>query len=212
MSDRPAEPPPTVLVVDDNLQNREVAEGHLVGAGYQAVQAESGDEALALLRAAPERPDLILLDVLMPGLDGFETCRRIRALPGRHAHPDPVPHGARRSRDAQGGARLGRRRLPHEAHQPHRAPHPRALAPAHQGAVRRAGAQPRGDLEPARRARRGAAAKGGADGAHHPRPQEPAVEHPVERPVRARAGRASAPTSATRCGTCCARRSRWCAW
>ena len=43
MSDRPGEPSATVLVVDDNLQNREVAEGHLVGAGYQAVQAESGE-------------------------------------------------------------------------------------------------------------------------------------------------------------------------
>jgi two-component system, sensor histidine kinase and response regulator len=82
MSDRPAEPAPTILVVDDNLQNREVAEGHLVGAGYQAVQAESGEEALALLGGGAQKPDLILLDVLMPGLDGFETCRRMRALPG----------------------------------------------------------------------------------------------------------------------------------
>jgi two-component system, sensor histidine kinase and response regulator len=79
MSDRPAESSVTILVVDDNFQNREVAEGHLVGAGYRAVQAESGAEALAMLETL--RPDLILLDVLMPGLDGFETCRRIRALP-----------------------------------------------------------------------------------------------------------------------------------
>ena len=81
MSDRPAEPPATILVVDDNLQNREVAEGHLVGAGYQAVQADSGDAALGMLASGAVRPDLVLLDVLMPGLDGFETCRRIRALP-----------------------------------------------------------------------------------------------------------------------------------
>jgi two-component system sensor histidine kinase/response regulator len=79
MSDRPAESSVTVLVVDDNFQNREVAEGHLVGAGYRAIQAEGGEQALALLQT--QRPDLILLDVLMPGLDGFETCRRIRALP-----------------------------------------------------------------------------------------------------------------------------------
>ncbi len=85
MPDRSAESPITVLVVDDNFQNREVAEGHLVGAGYQAVQAESGEEAIALIKA--QRPDLILLDVLMPGLDGFETCRRIRALPGGHGVP-----------------------------------------------------------------------------------------------------------------------------
>jgi signal transduction histidine kinase len=82
MSDRPGEPSATVLVVDDNLQNREVAEGHLVGAGYHALQAESGEEALALLQAGAVKPDLVLLDVLMPGLDGFETCRRIRALHG----------------------------------------------------------------------------------------------------------------------------------
>jgi signal transduction histidine kinase len=81
-----ADAPPTILVVDDNLQNREVAEGHLVGAGYQAVQAESGEQALALL-AGGGAPDLILLDVLMPGLDGFETCRRIRALPGGSRTP-----------------------------------------------------------------------------------------------------------------------------
>ena len=69
----------TLLVVDDNLQNREVAEGHLVGAGYAVVQAEGGAEALELIPSL--RPDLVLLDVLMPGMDGYETCRRIRALP-----------------------------------------------------------------------------------------------------------------------------------
>ncbi|HVZ74641.1 MAG TPA: hybrid sensor histidine kinase/response regulator [Polyangia bacterium] len=79
-SDKRVDSPITVLVVDDNFQNREVAEGHLVGAGYLAIQAESGEDAIAIL--ATRKPDLILLDVLMPGLDGFETCRRIRALPG----------------------------------------------------------------------------------------------------------------------------------
>lgn len=79
MSAAPAENTATVLVVDDNLQNREVAEGHLVGAGYRVVQAEGGAEALAILTS--RRPDLVLLDVLMPGMDGYETCRRIRALP-----------------------------------------------------------------------------------------------------------------------------------
>jgi two-component system, sensor histidine kinase and response regulator len=85
MSDRPAEPSVTILVVDDNFQNREVAEGHLVGAGYMAIQAESGEQALTMLQT--QRLDLILLDVLMPGLDGFETCRRIRALPGGRGIP-----------------------------------------------------------------------------------------------------------------------------
>jgi signal transduction histidine kinase len=70
----------TVLVIDDNLQNREVAEGHLVSAGYDAVLADGGETGLA--RFQERRPDLILLDVVMPRMDGFETCRRLRALPG----------------------------------------------------------------------------------------------------------------------------------
>ena len=79
MSVTSVEKPVRILIIDDNLQNREVAEGHLVGAGYQAIQAESGEHGLAVLEE--QRPDLVLLDVLMPGLDGFETCRQIRMLP-----------------------------------------------------------------------------------------------------------------------------------
>jgi two-component system sensor histidine kinase/response regulator len=69
-----------VLVIDDNLQNREVAEGHLVSSGYEAVLADSGEAGLA--RFQERRPDLILLDVVMPRMDGFEACRRLRMLPG----------------------------------------------------------------------------------------------------------------------------------
>jgi two-component system sensor histidine kinase/response regulator len=77
--------PETVLVVDDNLQNREVAEGHLMSAGYVAIQADGGESALVLFE--DRRPDLVLLDVVMPRMDGFETCRRIRALPGGRDTP-----------------------------------------------------------------------------------------------------------------------------
>jgi two-component system, sensor histidine kinase and response regulator len=75
----PADARDTILVIDDNLQNREVAEGHLVSAGYNAVLADGGEAGLA--RFQELRPDLILLDVVMPRMDGFETCRRLRALP-----------------------------------------------------------------------------------------------------------------------------------
>lgn len=72
-----------VLVVDDNAPNRLVAEAHLMSAGYRVTVAASGDEALQRFVAEP--PDLVLLDVLMPGMDGFETCRRLRDMPdGRH--------------------------------------------------------------------------------------------------------------------------------
>ncbi|HET6151293.1 MAG TPA: hybrid sensor histidine kinase/response regulator [Polyangia bacterium] len=69
-----------VLVIGDNLQSREVTEGHLVSSGFDAVLADSGE--VGLLRFQDRRPDLVLLDVVMPRMDGFETCRRLRMLPG----------------------------------------------------------------------------------------------------------------------------------
>jgi two-component system, sensor histidine kinase and response regulator len=68
-----------ILVVDDTLQNRLLAEARLVTAGYRVSQAASGEEGLAAFAAQP--PDLVLLDVRMPGLDGFDTLVRLRELP-----------------------------------------------------------------------------------------------------------------------------------
>jgi two-component system, sensor histidine kinase and response regulator len=68
-----------VLVADDSRQNRLVASGHLRAAGYRVTAVESGE--LALARLAVEGADLVVLDIVMPGLDGYETCRRIRATP-----------------------------------------------------------------------------------------------------------------------------------
>jgi putative two-component system response regulator len=68
---------PIVLVVDDVAANRELLEAHLFDLGYDVRQARDGLEALALV--ANEEPDLILLDVDMPGLDGIEVCRRLKA-------------------------------------------------------------------------------------------------------------------------------------
>jgi len=65
-----------ILVVDDVATNLRLVEGHLRREGYQVFLATSGEEAL--LRIRDEPIDLILLDVIMPGLDGFDTCRRIR--------------------------------------------------------------------------------------------------------------------------------------
>lgn len=67
---------PVILVVDDQLQNIELLEAHLVPQGYEIVTAANGEEALGKLSAG--QIDLILLDVMMPGLDGFEVTRRIR--------------------------------------------------------------------------------------------------------------------------------------
>jgi PAS domain S-box-containing protein len=67
----------SVLIVDDELIGRETVAALLMLEGYRLVFASSGAEALA--QAAALRPDLILLDVMMPGMDGYEVCRRLRA-------------------------------------------------------------------------------------------------------------------------------------
>ena len=68
-----------ILAVDDTPQNLRLLEALLSRDGYEVVTAASGDEAL---RAIAERPpDLVLLDILMPGMDGYELTRRLRASP-----------------------------------------------------------------------------------------------------------------------------------
>ena len=69
--------PATVLIVDDEPVNVDLLEQELGGAGYRTLSATSGEEAIALV--ALEQPDLILLDLVMPGIDGYETCRRLKA-------------------------------------------------------------------------------------------------------------------------------------
>lgn len=71
--------PGKVLIVDDNAMVREAMEGLLFPLGYDLYLASSGQEALDQLDTV--HPDVILLDVMMPGLDGFEVCRRIRESP-----------------------------------------------------------------------------------------------------------------------------------
>jgi two-component system, sensor histidine kinase and response regulator len=75
----------TILVVDDNAENRALAEAVLVEEGYRVVLATGGEEGVALFER--ERPDCVLLDVRMPGVDGFAACRRMRALEGGNDIP-----------------------------------------------------------------------------------------------------------------------------
>ncbi len=69
----------TILVVDDLAQNVRLLDAVLTPRGYRVLSAESGEEALDLL--GREQPHLVLLDILMPGMDGYEVCRRIRENP-----------------------------------------------------------------------------------------------------------------------------------
>jgi len=68
---------PVVLVVDDGAANRELIEACLAGVECRVRTAEDGVSALKVISASP--PDLVLLDVQMPGMDGYEVCRRIKA-------------------------------------------------------------------------------------------------------------------------------------
>jgi adenylate cyclase len=70
---------PKVLVVDDTPANCEVLEAILSPRGYAVVSARSGEEALA--KVASDRPDLVLLDIVMPRLDGYQVCKRLRNDP-----------------------------------------------------------------------------------------------------------------------------------
>jgi class 3 adenylate cyclase len=69
----------TILVVDDIPQNIRLLEAVLAPKGYELLTAGSGEEALDVLTRC--QPDLILLDIVMPGIDGFEVCRRVRSDP-----------------------------------------------------------------------------------------------------------------------------------
>jgi DNA-binding response OmpR family regulator len=68
-----------VLVVDDERLIRRLVEVNLLRAGYRVHTAEDGEEALAAIRA--DRPDLVVLDVMMPRMDGFELLTRLREDP-----------------------------------------------------------------------------------------------------------------------------------
>lgn len=68
-----------ILIVDDNQQNAELLEAHLDGTDFDTKIVVSGDEALAAVR--DWSPDLLLLDVMMPRMSGFEVCQKVKANP-----------------------------------------------------------------------------------------------------------------------------------
>ena len=69
--------PPLILIVDDNPANVEILQMRLAANNYEIITAADGEEGLAMARDA--QPDLILLDIMMPKMDGIEVCRHIRA-------------------------------------------------------------------------------------------------------------------------------------
>ncbi len=74
-----------VLVIEDQEDNRRIVRDLLTSAGYDMIEAATGEEGLTLAEANP--PDLILMDIQLPGMDGYETTRRLKANPALRRIP-----------------------------------------------------------------------------------------------------------------------------
>jgi len=74
-----------IMVVEDQEDNRQILRDLLGSNGYELIEAWDGEAALTTL--ASQRPDLILMDIQLPGIDGYEVTRRIKADPGLRAIP-----------------------------------------------------------------------------------------------------------------------------
>ena len=74
-----------ILLVEDNEMNRDMLSRRLIKKGYEVVMALDGEQALEMARA--EAPDLILMDISLPGLDGWEATRRLKAMPETQTIP-----------------------------------------------------------------------------------------------------------------------------
>lgn len=81
----------TVLIVDDEEQNVRLLQRMLASEGYRVLTAADGESGLEVLGA--QLPDVVILDVRMPGIDGFEVCRRIKANPGTRLIPTVIVTG-----------------------------------------------------------------------------------------------------------------------
>ena len=134
--------PAKVLVVDDTPHNVKLLADLLGVKGYAVATAVNGEEALA--KVASEQPDLVLLDVMMPGLSGYDVCRQLRADPATALLPIVLVTSLDPAAGAGQGHRGRRRRLPAEADQPGRTVRARALAAAREGPAGRGAAPGRG--------------------------------------------------------------------
>src|SRR5271154_4593760 len=97
--------PEKILIVDDESSERLALATLLRGKGYEV--RDAGDGASGLAECAAFRPDLILLDIVMPGLSGFEVCRRIKATPETRLTPVVLITGLAATEDRIAGINVG---------------------------------------------------------------------------------------------------------
>ena len=107
-----SEIPATILVVDDEVKNVKLMEALLLPRGYRVITATHGEEALQ--RVSQERPDLILLDVMMPIMDGFETCKRLKDDPETRLIPVVIMTALGQVEGSRQGHRSRGRRFPYQ--------------------------------------------------------------------------------------------------
>ena len=94
-----------VLIVDDVKFSVEIGKSFLEGTGCELISAFNGGEALELIRK--ERPDLVLTDLFMPGMNGDELCRAIKADPATSSIPVIILTAADNSENQEKGLRAG---------------------------------------------------------------------------------------------------------
>jgi DNA-binding response OmpR family regulator len=98
-----------ILVVDDDPRLLHVVAMYLSIEGYDVDTASNGEEGLRLLEQ--RRPDLVILDVMMPGIDGLEACRRIKSNPETRAIPVVLFTALSRTDDVENGRAAGANRF-----------------------------------------------------------------------------------------------------
>jgi len=97
--------PPLILVVDDNPENVEILQLRLSANNYEVITATDGEAGLAMARN--EKPDLILLDIMMPKMDGLEVCRRLKGDPSLPFMPIVMVSAKADSKDVVAGLEAG---------------------------------------------------------------------------------------------------------
>lgn len=117
-----------ILVVDDVPANVKLLEARLSARYFDVVTAANGTEALSI--CARGECDIVLLDVMMPDIDGFEVCRRLKSNPATHYIPVVMVTALDSPADRVRGLEDRRRRFPHQAGLGCRAAGARALADA----------------------------------------------------------------------------------